>query len=201
MKSEIAGVILAAGGSKRIGKPKQLLKLENDYLINSVISHSLESNLSYIIVVLGAYFNQVNNRIINSKKIQIIRNRNWHEGQSTSLIAGLQAADERKADAVMFLLGDQPLISTRIINELLNKYEEGRHEVVMLRTGEKKTPPIVFSRICFDKIYDLKGDKGAREIINSLNTGYVENKDLSAIIDIDTLEEFSRYKIAHSHSL
>lgn len=200
MKSEIAGIILAAGGSKRIGKPKQLLKLDDDYLINRVISHSLESNLSSIIVVLGAYFNQINNKIVNSKKIQIVNNRNWNEGQSTSLIAGLQVADKRKADAVMFLLGDQPLISSRIINELLNKYEEGRHEVVMLRTGEKKTPPIVFSRTCFNKIYNLKGDKGAREIINTLNTGYVENEDLSAIIDIDTLEEFSSFKNARSHT-
>lgn len=199
MKNKITGIILAAGGSKRLGQPKQILKINNEYLINLVISNSLESNLSSIVVVLGAYYNQIRPILNNENKIQIVNNRDWRKGQSTSLISGLKIADTDKTNAVMFLLGDQPFITKNIINSLIDKFDEGMHDVVMVKTGEKKTPPIIFSRSCFEQIYKLEGDKGARDIIGSLKTGYLENLDPTAIIDIDTKEEYKIIKNAYSH--
>jgi len=77
MKSKITGIILAAGESKRLGQPKQLLKVDNEYLINLVVSNSLESNLSSIIVVLGAYFNQIKPKIKLESKVRVVNNVNW----------------------------------------------------------------------------------------------------------------------------
>jgi molybdenum cofactor cytidylyltransferase len=72
MKSKIFGIILAAGESKRLGQPKQLLKVDNEYLINLVITNSLESNLYSTIVVLGAYYNLIRPKISLENKIQIL---------------------------------------------------------------------------------------------------------------------------------
>jgi len=99
----------------------------------------------------------------------------------------------------MFLLGDQPFITPKIINKMIEFYEKGKFEVIMLKTGEKKTPPIIFSRSCFKHIYMLEGDKGAREIIGALKTCYLDNSNTDAIIDIDTFDEYRKINNAHRH--
>ncbi len=194
MKNNVAGIILAAGESKRFGNPKQLLKLNNEFLINRVIRVALASNLDPIIVVLGANYEKIFRIIVPSERLIIVKNENWKRGLSTSLIEGLIHVSDNKS-GVMYLLGDQPFITSEAINKLISLYDTSKNRVVMLETNGKKTPPIIFPSNYYDQIRLLEGDRGARDIINDFNTLFLENTDELLITDIDTEMEFDSIKM------
>ncbi len=191
MNSHVAGIILAAGGSARLGTPKQLLKLRGKSLINYAVELALGSHLDPVIVVLGAEHEKIQTVLAHKEKLKIAINERWREGQSTSLIAGLDAL-EVKDTPVIFLLYDQPNIPERFISGLIAKYEAEKPDIVMLETCGKKTPPILFSPNCFSAIRELQGDKGARDIIKNFDARFLHNEDESLVYDVDTLEDFAR---------
>jgi molybdenum cofactor cytidylyltransferase len=194
MKNRVAGIILAAGDSTRFGKPKQLLLLNDEFIINRVIRMAANSYLDPIIVVLGANFDEINSVVTLSEKVKIVQNKTWKIGQSSSLIKGLNHIKNDNA-AIMFLLGDQPFITSEVINELLSIYEKSIPDVVMLQTNGKRTPPIIFSQNCYGEIKKLEGDKGARDILHNFKVIFYENKDDLLITDIDTEKEFEALKL------
>jgi molybdenum cofactor cytidylyltransferase len=194
MKNKIAGIILAAGDSTRFGKPKQLLKLNGEYLINRVIRIALNSLLDPIILVLGANYDIVSKVVNPSERLIIVNNNNWKMGQSSSLIEGLNHI-KKENSATMYLLGDQPLITSEIINKQIALYENIKSDVIMLQTNDKKTPPIIFSSNCYDQIRSLKGDQGARNIIKNFDVIFLENIDELLIADIDTKDDLILVKM------
>jgi len=191
MRYDIAAVILAAGKSERLGTPKQLVEWQGKTLINRAIDLALDCALSPVIVVLGAYYPEIKKQIETKEQIKIINNHNWQNGQSTSLIAGVNAIRQLK-QPVLILLCDQPCLTTAIVDGVIQEYERSSKVAAMVDTQGKKTPPVILSPKLFDTIQRLEGDMGAREILKYQDVAYYQNSDEKAILDIDTMEDYKK---------
>lgn len=159
----IAGVILAAGMSTRLGRPKQLLEIGGKPLIAHVADAALGSVLDEVIVVLGHHAGAVRNAL-RDRAVRVRVNPQYREGQSTSLIAALDAVSD-STDAIVVLLSDQPTIATPVIDNLIGTRRATRAPVVMTTYGGAASHPILFGRELFGEIRCIRGDRGARDVI------------------------------------
>jgi molybdenum cofactor cytidylyltransferase len=186
----IAGVILAAGQSRRFGRPKQLLKLKNKYLFEWVLDAALSSNLASVVLVLG-YQNERVRRALGTKvrhpRLRVVANERYQEGLSRSLQIGLAEVQDASA-SVMFLLGDQPMVRPETINHLLECFSQSDKDMcVPIYRGKRGTPTII-GRKFYHQILNLQGDVGARNFIEAHHDLIleVEVNDPLCFFDIDT---------------
>ncbi len=189
-----AGVILAAGESTRYGQPKQLLRLKDKYLIEWVLDAALNSRLSKIVLVLGHSHQEIRQAL--GKKLQHPKlftkiSPQYKEGQSHSLRTGLTAVKNDFA-AVLFLLGDQPLLNSATINALLEKFWSTEKDICVPTYRGKRKNPAVFGRRFYRNLMDIRGDRGARQLIdtNPDQVLKVEMHDPLCFFDIDTEQDF-----------
>ena len=193
-----AGIILAAGASTRFGEPKQLLRLKDKCLLEWVLDAALKSKLNKIVLVLGYAHQKILQSLgekLQHAKLVVAINPHYEKGQSLSLQTGLS---EIKSDypAVMFLLGDQPMLNATTINVLLERFWGAEKDIcVPVYRGKRKTPAI-FRRRLYTQLMGIKGDKGARQLIddNPDRVLAVEIKDPICFFDVDTRQDFERLK-------
>lgn len=192
---KIAIVILAAGGSGRFGKPKQLLRFEGKTLIRRVVEAALNSKADSILAVLGSNFDLLQKELEDLNCV-FETNNNWKEGLSASIKSGLEKTleNEPEISAVIFALCDQPFIKSEHFDQLIEKFLETRKPIVASFYKEITGVPALFSKEFFPALMNLEGDGGAREIINK-NPDFVEKIFLpEAAFDIDTKENFEDLK-------
>ncbi|MGB3640990.1 MAG: nucleotidyltransferase family protein, partial [Rivularia sp. (in: cyanobacteria)] len=122
---DVGLIILAAGKASRMGKPKQLLTYQGTSLISHAVKIGLNSICKPVLVVLGAYAEQIKPEI-NNLAIQIVENPEWETGMSSSIRVGITAIKESNPnlDAVIIALADQPLISEVVFDRLIQSYQE-----------------------------------------------------------------------------
>jgi molybdenum cofactor cytidylyltransferase len=191
-----AGIILAAGASTRFGRPKQLLRLKDKYLIEWVLDAALNSMLSKIVLVLG-YSHQKILQALGKKsqhsKLYIKVNPQYKEGQSHSLRTGLSTVKDN-FPAVMFLLGDQPMVDAVTINYLLASFWSADKDICVPTFQGQRGSPSVFSQKFYKHILEIKGDIGARQIIKTHPDRVleIEIKNPLFFLDIDTPEDFEK---------
>lgn len=193
-----AGIILAAGASTRFGEPKQLLRLKDKCLLEWVLDAALKSELNRIVLVLG-YAHQKILQALGEKsqhsKLLVAINPQYENGQSLSLQTGLSKVKD-DYPAVMFLLGDQPMLNTAAINVLLERFWADEKDIcVPIYQGKRKTPAI-FRRRFYTQLMGIKGDMGARQLIddNPDRVLGVEMEDPICFFDVDTPQDFERLK-------
>ncbi len=196
MTNKIAAVILAAGGSSRMGMPKQLLVWQGKELINHSIDLAIESGLNPIIVVLGAYYSKIVKKIDKKDNIVILRNLSWKNGQSSSLKTGLSTPQELNIPAVLLLI-DQPNVNKKMIHDLVKLYEKELPDAIMTVSNGQTTPPVLLSTKCYQFIDSVEGDMGARDILKKVNAIPYNNSDICLVEDIDTIEDYNKLT-AHS---
>ena len=193
-----AGIILAAGDSKRFGRPKQLLRLEDRYLIEWVLDAALNSKLTRIVLVLGHAHDKILQALdqkLQHTKIHIEINPDFKKGQSTSLRAGLSKVKDHFA-AAMFLLADQPMLNPTIINTLLESFWSSDKDIcVPIYRGQRKNPTL-FDQRFYKQLMGIRGDIGARELIdeNPHNVLCVEIDNPLCFSDIDTQQDVENLK-------
>lgn len=191
-----AGIILAAGASIRFGKPKQLLRLKDRYLIEWVLDAALDSELSRIILVLG-YAHQKIQQALGKKlrhvKLKVEVNPHYQTGQSHSLQVGLSTVINT-FPAAMFLLADQPLVDAATINFLLNKFWSAGKDIGVPTFHGKRGNPSIFSQKFYKHIMEIKGDIGARQIIKTHpeRVFEIEIKNPLVFLDVDTPADFEK---------
>jgi molybdenum cofactor cytidylyltransferase len=188
-----AGIVLAAGASIRFGRSKQLLKLKDKYLIEYVVDAALGSCLKAVQLVLGHDHRAILQALgakLEHPKLTVIINPDYRKGQSTSLKAGLSGV-RKNFEAVMFLLGDQPMITADFIDRMLVQFEDSDKEICVPVCNTQRGNPVIFRRPFFDDLMQVSGDIGARNIIrdNSKRTHYLEIDDPLSFYDIDTVED------------
>lgn len=192
-KTPTAGIILAAGESLRFVRLKQLATWNGKPLLRWVIEAAEGSHLDRIILVLGHREPLIRRRLgacIDPSRIEITVNPDYAMGQSTSVKAGLKCVSDQ-AGSVMFLMADQPLITSRFIDELLERYLASRKEICVPEYEGKRGTPTIFSRRFFPQISRIAGDKGARDIIrrNPAHVLSVETAPPVCLKDVDTPED------------
>lgn len=159
----VSGVILAAGSSTRLGRPKQLLKLDGEPVARIVVRNAIESQLDEVILVTGARSREVA-AAVGELGQRNVHNPDYERGQSTSVRAGL-AAVSPDADAVLFLLGDQPEIGSDVIDAVIAAFRRTGAPIVQPVYGSTPGNPVLFARALFPELVEVTGDMGARSIV------------------------------------
>ncbi len=188
----VAGIVLAAGGSTRFGRPKLLLPWGQTTLIEHVLARSQAIGLDQLLVVVGAAAEQIKKGVANRAKI--VYNVDWVAGQSSSLRAGLQALPSCIA-ATLFILADQPDLQPGVVQALITRWRSTRAPIVVPRYRGQRGNPVLFDRTTFPELMALQGDIGGRALI----TRYGEqvawvDVDAPLPFDIDTPEAYQRAK-------
>jgi CTP:molybdopterin cytidylyltransferase MocA len=178
----IAGLLLAAGAGTRFGQAKQLAQLDGRPLLEHAIGAMAASPVDRVLVVLGASADEVMAAVDAQGAEFIVCNR-WDEGQSASLACGLAKLSD--ADAVVITLGDQPRMSPQAIARVIAAREDGI-DAVRATYGDEPGHPVLLERGLFDRMRDVSGDHGARNLLLSVHTREVPCDDLGGGEDVDT---------------
>ena len=160
----VSAILLAAGESKRMGKPKLLLPLGDGTVLRNTVNNLLSSSVDEIIVVLGANARETK-RVIAGKAVKIIINPDYRQGMSTSLISGLKHVSHQ-AQRVMVALSDQPLIDSKTYNKLIQKSLGSDSGIVVPTYKSRRGNPIIFNTRYKEELLQLKGDIGGRELLD-----------------------------------
>lgn len=158
----VTAVILAAGASTRLGRPKQLLLLDDKPVIWHVASRAIASGVDDVLVVTGAAHEQVA-AAVHGLDVRLVRNPQAHLGQSTSLRAGMMAM--RSATGVILLLGDQPEVESTVIASLAEMHRRERDAIAQAAYRGWPSHPILFPDRFFIELLAVTGDEGARSIV------------------------------------
>jgi molybdenum cofactor cytidylyltransferase len=190
------GIVLAAGMSTRLGQPKHLIKVGGKTLLARVVAAALESELSEVVLVIGYEAGKVLAALGSlgcHERLRTVVNERYEAGMAGSLQAGLLPVKDQYP-AVMFLLGDQPLIDAGALNLLLRRFWSADKDICVPVQGEKRGNPVCFSRCFYEQILGIQGDTGAREIIrrHPEDVLWVEIDSSSFFFDIDRPEDLER---------
>ena len=188
-------VILAAGASTRLGKPKQLLQYRGRTLLGHAINEATNSNADAVVVIFGKDADLFKKEI-DEKKIRVAINSSWEEGMASSVRLGLDTLlnDKPYIDAVIFMVCDQPHISSSILNELIKTQQKTTKQIVTCNYGDSLGPPALFHKKYFKELMKLSGDAGARKIIQQNMNDVATILFPEGKIDIDTEEDYENLK-------
>lgn len=188
----VAGIILAAGESRRLGKPKQLLDWKGQPFVRAVTCTALEAGLDPVIVVTGANRENVAAAILNLN-VKVVINEDWAEGQGSSIKKGLQVLNfGNHVGAAIFLLVDQPQVTASILRALIEKHAYGLYPIVAPMVIDRRANPVLFDRVTFPDLLELEGDVGGRAIMHKHRVEYLPWHDDRLLLDVDTPEQYQR---------
>lgn len=190
---ESAVVILAAGGSRRLGRPKQLVEIEGQSLVRRAAEAALEAKSGPVYVVVGAEVIRVR-KALEGLPVELVVNDAWKEGIASSIRAAIDAIErrERPAETIMLMLCDQPGVSGDVLRWLVDAYRATRTHVVASRYPEGPGVPALFHAELFPALKTLGGDIGARQLIRHLDRDVV-TIPFAMSEDIDTAEDLVRF--------
>jgi molybdenum cofactor cytidylyltransferase len=181
----VGGLILAAGAGTRFGAPKQLARFRGRPLLEHVLRAMADAGVRRRVVVLGAEAAGIL-RAVDLHGAEPVVCRDWAEGQSASLRAGLRALGP--VDAAVVVLGDQPLVSAEAVERVIAA-RGGGAEAVRAEYGGRPGHPVLLERDAFERLATLRGDAGARELLRDLNVTGVRCDGLGRPDDVDTPEQ------------
>jgi len=188
----IAAIVLAAGLSTRMGRPKLTLPIAEKTVLERVLDAFRSSKVDEIVVVLGADAAQIR-RSVKFGDERVVINPDYRRGMSGSLKTGLGAV-EKQADAVIIALGDQPLLAPRTIDGMVDEYLASRAPVVVPVYRGRRGNPVLFDRSLFAQIMRIEGDRGAKSVVNGNEAGLRELRveDRGTLMDIDTPSDYRK---------
>ena len=206
----VAGILLAAGEATRFGQPKQLLDYHGQPFVRAVAQTALASGLSPVVVVTGANASDVE-AALHDLPIIITHNPDWQNGQSSSIQTGLQAirhpvlrnaspeffeffGEREGVGSAIFLLVDQPQVSTTVIHALVEQHRTNLPPIVAPLVAGQRANPVLFDCATFPDLIALTGDMGGRAIFGKYQVTYMPWHDESLLLDVDTPEDLERLR-------
>ena len=185
----IGAIVLAAGGSSRLGTPKQLLTFCGETLVRRAAMAALESVCDRVVVVVGNHASAMRHELTDLA-VSVVENEDWQSGISSSIRAGLEQASSR--DGVVITLCDQPFMTAAVLNELISTHRKTRRAIVASTYGTTRGVPAFFAPELFNELASLTKDEGARRIIASHPDKVATVEFPQGAIDIDTPEDHAR---------
>ncbi len=190
----ISIIILAAGSSTRMGAPKMLLPYGNSTIIETVVSKAIRSKADHVVVVTGDHGPGIREKL-SQFFIDMIVNRDFESGMLSSVQAGLRAVPQN-TKAAMILLGDQPMIKTEVIDQMIETYSGHAGRIVLPVYKRKRGHPLLVDMSLREEIESLDREKGLRQLLNRHSDEILEMEvNTSSILkDIDTKEDYEGMK-------
>lgn len=185
---KIGCVILAAGASTRFGGPKQLAIFRNKTFIENVIETSLKIHFQNRVVVLGSFFEEIRT-VIDQYEINILKNDEWERGQASSVRSGVRFFLQNPVEAIIFLLVDQPQITTDMIKNVLNLFAYQKPNIIVHLNKGQNRHPILFSKNTFEELINIQGDRGGRQLFDKFSPVQINLENDYLALDIDTIED------------
>jgi molybdenum cofactor cytidylyltransferase len=185
-------ILLAAGQSSRLGQPKQLLTYDGDSLIRRAVQVALDAAAGPVIVVLGAHAEQIR-PVIHLSGIQIVENTQWETGMASSVHAGLEFLVQQhpEADGALLMVCDQPHLEPSILQRLVQLQQQAGSPAVCCTYGGSQGTPALFHRSLFPSLLQLKGDAGARKLLQHLGNTVTQLTFEKGLLDIDTPDDYA----------
>ncbi len=189
----VAAIILAAGESRRLGQPKQLLAFHGESLLARAIRLANEAGALPVLVVLGANFATVLAAIHTSNSIPVHNDR-WRQGIASSIEAGVRALSvcAPETEGVLLMGCDQPRLTANHLRALIESFEAQAAAVIATSSyAGVQAVPAVFPRATFAELRALRGDKGARSVIESAPCHVIAMEFPGGEVDIDLPEDLA----------
>lgn len=189
----IGAVILAAGGSSRFGKPKQLVQFRGRSLLRRIVDLASEAKCSPVIVVIGSE-NEKTRKEFEGTVAIAIENKNWQRGIGTSIRAGVQALIDNgpATDAIILVTCDQPFVDAQTFEQLVALREKTKKAIVASSYSNTLGIPALFDRSCFGELLKLDDESGAKPIILSDRERVAKFPFPEGKIDIDTVADYEK---------
>jgi molybdenum cofactor cytidylyltransferase len=190
-----AVIILAAGSSSRLGKPKQLLPYKRKNLLQHAIVGAEQSDTKYQILVLGANEMLIRDNI-NPNSTVIVSNPAWEEGMAGSLQVAVKhlLGLDPDLDQILVMLCDQPFVDSILLNTMIQKQSASDKGIVACQYKGTLGVPVLFTKTYFAEILDLSGNGGAKNLIQENLQDVIALDFPEGGIDIDTMEDYRRLK-------
>ena len=183
----VCGLVLGAGGSQRLGRPKQLLPYGNGTLLGHVVGVARACRFDQLVVAIGGAADDVR-ASVDLAGAEVVVNDAYGAGCSSSIAAALGVVDAR-CDVLVLLLGDQPGVSAGTVEALLAG--RGEAPLAVCRYDDGRGHPIAFARGVFGALADLHGDKGVWRLLDRRAGDVAEVPVAGPIpLDVDTAEDY-----------
>jgi molybdenum cofactor cytidylyltransferase len=191
----IVAVVLAAGESTRMGRPKALLPIEGQTFIEKIVGALKQSAVGKVIVVLGHNAEKMRARIAHLPA-EILVNSNYKSGQLSSLQTAVRRLEsEADCDALLVHLVDHPYIDPALVDEMIRRFYESKKLIVVPCRRGRRGHPVIFARELFDELLDAPLDQGAKAVVNAHRdeTLEVETDQEGIAVDIDTPDLYRQH--------
>ena len=189
----ISAIVLAAGLSSRTKKyNKLLLRYKKKKLIEHTLQNILESNIEYVIVVMGNNQNKIKKMIPYQHNIKTIYNRNYKSGMASSIKAGLKYLP-KESSHFFIVLADMPEVKKKHYNKMILATKKNKKVPVVPYVNSQQANPVLFSKNFIQKLKSLRGDKGGKKILQNETKIKIIFKDKALMKDLDSLDDFKQY--------
>jgi len=205
----ISAILLAAGESKRMGTPKQLIELDGEPMARKSLRTLLAAPIGEIIIVLGNSHTIVSEKLFGNismvettpygtAAVRSVVNEQSREGMGSSIKMGIHALSP-SSEAAVIALADQPFIRPDTVTALIRAFTASGKGIALPRHGERRGHPVIFGAKYYQNLCTLPPDRGANTILrdNSPDILILDVDDEGILIDIDTPEDLARYGQGH----
>jgi len=186
----VAAVVLAAGASSRLGRPKALIEIDGEPLVVKSARCALDAGCAPVVVVLGADADRIEPSL-SGLDVRVRRNPEWRQGMSTSVRGGVEALEDPAvpADAVILLTCDQPRLTAEVIRGLRERFNGDAERMVACAYGGTVGVPALFGRGLFDRLAALDGDRGAQPLLLAAGDALETLPWPEGAVDVDRPED------------
>jgi molybdenum cofactor cytidylyltransferase len=191
----VGAIILAAGGSSRFGRVKQLLSFQGESLVRRAVRTAIEAGCACVTVVVGDAHDRIETELRETPAV-IVENPEWQHGLGTSIRRGLRhlLSSRPELDAVVLLACDQPFVDASVITSLIAQRENSGKPIVACSYASTLGIPALFHRSCFEALFALPDDSGAKALIESRSADVAHIEFEKGAIDIDTPADFGQIR-------
>lgn len=189
----VSAIILAAGRSARLGQPKQLVEINGEPLLRRTVRTVLTSQCARVVVVTG-FQNAEIASVVDDLPVEIVHNSQWSEGIASSIRAGIEAA--RSDEAAIITPCDLPLLTATHLDEIIGHFKNGR-DLIASRWDEVCGPPALFAPRFYAELQNLKGDAGARVLLQKHAVFLQSVAFPQGHFDLDTPDDVLKFSVGN----